>query len=239
MNANAQRTNIQVQPRNSGCFQNGLSISLCFVVFALEQNQLKVLCKKAADEGGSADDWVLPNGAVDLDEGLRKSAEKNMQNLAQTEHVFHEQLQTFGGAESTPLTVAYYALLPMRNCTQITAAQRGLGWWDVARLPQLSAEHMELVNSAMRSIQLRASCEPIIFQLLPERFTLLQLQQAYEEIFGIRMGKSNFRRKISKMKFLLPSPEWQQNVAHRAARLYEFDKNGYLEMCKNGIFQSF
>lgn len=238
MNVNAHRADTQVQTRNSDCFKNRFSISLCFVIFALEDNQLKVLCKKTEEEDSNGN-WILPSGMVNLDEGVRESAEKSMQDLTQTQQIFHEQLQTFGGNGRTPLTVVYYALLPMQNGIQAIAAQRELHWWDVAKLPQMSAEHMGLVSSAIRSFRLRAACEPIIFQLLPERFTLLQLQQAYEEVFGIRMGKSNFRRKVARMKFLLASPEWQQNVAHRAARLYEFDKQVYQDQCRDEFFLHF
>jgi 8-oxo-dGTP diphosphatase len=238
MNVNAHRADTQVQPRNNDYFENRFRISLCFVIFALEDNQLKVLCKKVEEEEPNGN-WILPSGTVNLDEGVRESAEKSMQDLTQTQQIFHEQLQTFGGAGFTPLTVAYYALLPMQNGTQAIAAQKALRWWDVAKLPQMSAEHVGLVSSAMHSFRLRAACEPIIFQLLPERFTLLQLQQAYEEIFGIRMGKSNFRRKVARMKFLLASPEWQQNVAHRAARLYEFDKQVYQDQYRDEFFLHF
>jgi 8-oxo-dGTP diphosphatase len=239
MTFNTHIANTQKQPRHSGCLENCFGLSLCFIIFALEENSLKVLCKKATEDKGLPEDWMLPHGQVDADEGIHESARRSVQNLTRSAQVFHEQLQTFGGGGLTPLTVAYYALLPMENCSHMIPEQRGLCWWDVAQLPNLSAEHVELVNSAVRSIRLKASRELLIFHLLPDRFTLLQLQQAYEKVLNIRLGKSNFRRKVSRMKFVVPSQEWQQNVAHRAARLYKFDEGIYLEMCKNGIFLSF
>ena len=77
--------------------------------------------------------------------------------------------------------------------------------------------------------------EPIGFNLLPEKFTLLQLQELYEAILGVKLDKPNFRRKMSRMKLLLPLGEKQQNVAHRAAELYRFDPEVYERLKEQGF----
>lgn len=237
MGLNIELTSVQLQSGTSGCFEISVGISLCFVIFAIEQKRLKVLCE--IDEGmASSKCWMLPGGGI-YSEGVRKSAERGLQKFVRCDHIFHEQLQTFGGNGRTPLTVAYYALLSAGGFAQVSSSQRELQWWDVDQLPALSADHTKLVEFAIHNLRLKAFHEPVLFHLLPAKFTLLQFQQAYETVFGVHISKSNFRRKIAKFKFLVPCQEWQQDVAHRAARLYEFDEKVYLDLCQNGFLFSF
>ena len=227
--------NLQVGPSSTGCVGGCPGISLRFVILALGDNQIEVLCKSQL--GGET--WDLPEGGICSNEGIRKSAQKQLQSVTGMDRIFHDQLQTFGGSGKAPLTVAYYALLPPEVCSRVAPVYSNMRWWHWAHLPQLSEESEGLVQSAIRSLRLRAYYEPIIFSLLPKRFTLLQFQKVYETVLNVRIGKSNFRRKISRMDFLIPCQEWQQDVAHRAARLYEFDENAYIKFCESGSIFSF
>lgn len=234
MNINRQSAHFHAQPDSDDRAEVCPDISLCFVIFTLKENQLNVLCKEPPGEQPT-----LPSGRVFADQGIRKSAKTCLKDLVDADEVFHEQLQTFGGSGLKPLTVAYYALLPTEMDAHELSAQKGFCWRSMAKLPKFRAEELSLIDFAIRILRQRASCEPVVFQLLPAKFTLLQFQQVYETIFNVHMAKSNFRRKVAKMKYVVPSQEWQEKVAHRAARLYKFDKNDYLDMCKNGIPQSF
>lgn len=237
MNSKANSINMQISERESriGIFPD---ISLCFVIFALDDNRLKVLGElKDVTETGEL--WSLPNGKIFTEEGVHQSAIRVLQKLVQCEQIFCEQLHTFGGAGVTPLTIAYYVLLPEKSVLKPATEQGYLSWWDVTQLPNLGGNQAKLVEFAVRELRSRALYGPTVFHLLPAKFTLLQLQQAYETVLKLRISKSNFRRKVAKMRFLVPSQEWQQGVAHRAARLFEFDEEIYMSASEQHYLYSF
>lgn len=228
MNINLQSAHFHTQPDSDDRAEVCPDISLCFVIFTIKENELNVLCKEPSGEQPT-----LPGGRVFADQGIRKSAKTCLKDLVDTAEVFHEQLQTFGGSGLKPLTVAYYALLPTAVDANEPSAQNDFCWRSMAKLPKFRAEEHSLIDFAIRILRQRASCEPVVFELLPVKFTLLQFQQVYETIFNVHMAKSNFRRRVAKMKYVVPSQEWQEKVAHRAARLYEFNASIYREIsCK-------
>jgi hypothetical protein len=108
-------------------------------------------------------------------------------------------------------------------------------WYKIKDIPDLIFDHNEILNFSLLQLRNRVRQTPIGFNLLPEKFTLLQLMHLYEEILGIELDKSNFRRKILHMKLLVALDEKQQDVSHRAAKLYKFDPEIYKKLTEKGF----
>jgi Uncharacterized conserved protein len=225
-------------PRSGNCCGIFPGISLRFVIFALDDNRLKVLCE-AKDVSGICAGWALPSGKIFTDEGVHQSAIRALKEFVTSEQIFCEQLHVFGGAGAAPLTVAYYVLLPEKSLLNVAHEATSLHWWDTRDLPNLARDQAQLVEFAVRELRSRTLFGATVFHLLPAKFTLLQLQQAYETVLNFHISKSNFRRKVAKMRFLVPSQEWQQGVAHRAARLYQFDEELYLAVSNQECLSAF
>ena len=132
--------------------------------------------------------------------------------------------------------MAYLALVKP-NHKQIKADDdaRDAAWFDVNDVPPLAFDHPEVLAKALAELKTKARNLPVVFELLPAKFTLSQLQQAYELLSKERLDKRNFRKKIIATELLIDLDEVQANVAHRAARLYRFDKKKYQQQVRQGI----
>lgn len=185
-------------------------------------------------------EWALPGGFVQVSESVDDAAIRELQEETGVENVFLEQLYTFGALARDPrervVSVAYYALIslqehPLQAATDATDAQ----WFNLFELPSLGFDHGEILTCAIARLRSKIRYEPIGFELLPKRFTLSQLQRLYENILERDLDKRNFRKKLLKMELLIDTGEKEQDVAHRAAKLYEFDTQKYAQLKQAGF----
>ena len=210
------------------------------VVFGLdEQDSLKVMLilRKLPPFQGQ---WALPGGFVHLDETLEEAAFRELREETGIENVFLEQLYTFGAVNRDPreriVTVAYYALVNLREYDiEATTDAMDAAWFAIDELPKLSFDHQQIFDMALNRLRGKIRYEPIGFELLPKKFTLFQLQKLYETVLGKKLDKRNFRKKILKMDFLGELDELQTDVAHRAARYYEFNEVKYQQLKQQGF----
>jgi 8-oxo-dGTP diphosphatase len=209
------------------------------VVFGLDEEDLKIILIErdlAPYEGR----WALPGGFVHIHESLEEAAMRELREETGIHNLFLEQLYTFGDVDRDPrervVSVAYYALVNLRD-HQIKAATdaRNAAWFSVDDIPPLPFDHNKIVDAALKRLQGKVSYEPIGFELLPKKFTLTQLQRMYEKILEQEIDKRNFRKKILGMGLLKDLNEVQLDVAHRAARLYQFDEKKYLLLKEKGF----
>lgn len=219
----------------------GLSIDN--LIFGLDGNKLKVLLVKHK-RGIRSGHWALPGGFLSPDEDLRDGAQRLLQDLTGVKHPYLEQLKAFGKVDRYPkervVTIAYYALVSADDYALVAGLNASdAAWVDVRQVPPLVFDHSEILEFGVLFLQHKIRREPIGFNLLPEKFTLLQLQELYEAILELKLDKPNFRRKIMKMNLLKPCNEKQKGVAHRAASLYRFDKEAYTQLTERGfIFEA-
>lgn len=209
------------------------------VVFGLDDEDLKVLLIQRNLEP-FAGTWALPGGFVRVDETLERSALRELAEEAGLTGVYLEQLYSFGALDRDPrervVTVAYFALVNIRDHTvRATTDARDAAWFAVSDTPTLAFDHDEILAVALERLKGKVRYQPIGFELLPEQFTLSQLQHLYETILERPLDKRNFRRKVLGMEFLAETTETQKAVAHRAARLYRFDERKYRRLLKKGF----
>jgi len=209
------------------------------VVFGLDDGDLKVLLIQRGLQP-FAGSWALPGGFVRIDESLDQAARRELQEETGLTRVFLEQLCTVGTVDRDPrervVSVAHYALVRLSD-HQVRAATdaRAAAWYAVGRLPALAFDHAAIIETALRRLQAKVRYQPIGFELLPPRFSLTRLQRMYEIILERPLDKRNFRKKVLSLGILEDLGEVEQDVAHRAARLYRFDERTYRQKVKDGF----
>lgn len=215
------------------------ALTVDMVVFALGEDDLQVLLiqRKEAPFRGK---WALPGGFVRSDESLEDAARRELQEETGVAGPFLEQLYTFGNLDRDPrervVTVAYYALInPQGYVLHSSTDAENARWHSLRDLPPLAFDHANIVEMAQHRLRNKIRYQPVGFELLPERFTLSQLQHLYEQILGRSLDKRNFRKKVLNMRFILETKEREQDVPHRAARFYRFDRNQYQRLMQKGF----
>lgn len=209
------------------------------VVFGLDDNDLKVLLIQR-DFDPFAGHWALPGGFAVVGESIEESARRELAEETGLTGIFLEQLYTFSDPDRDPrehvVTVAHYALINLseHEVTPSTDA-RNAAWFELSDIPDLAFDHNRILQTAYERLQGKIRYQPIGFELLPQKFTLRQLQQMYEKILDRQLDKRNFRKKIINMDILEGLDEIETDVAHRAARLYMFNKEKYDAMVKRGF----
>ncbi|WET00841.1 NUDIX domain-containing protein [Flavobacterium sp. YJ01] len=216
---------------------DGITIDCVF--FGFNKESLEVLLVQHA-QGESIGKWGLLGGWLQLDESADDAAQRILQELTGLEDIYLEQLKAFTNPkrvlERRVVTIGYYTLVN-REDYNIKASLKVIEakWYKINEIPDLIFDHNEILNFSLLQLRNRVRQAPIGFNLLPEKFTLLQLMHLYEEILGIELDKSNFRRKILHMKLLTALDEKQQDVSHRAAKLYKFDDEMYKKLTEKGF----
>ena len=215
------------------------ALSIDCLIFGFKKNELDVLLVQHG-EGISKGKWALPGGWIKYNESINDSAARILGELTGVSKIYLEQLKAFGDVRRYPtkrvITIAYYALVKPEDYTLhagFTAADAK--WFKISEVPALPYDHQQILAEGMAYLKHKVRHEPIGFNLVPKKFTLLQLQQLYEAILDKKLDKPNFRRKLMKMNLLEPCKEKQTAVSHRAANLFRFDKRNYKRLSEKGF----
>ncbi|MDX2245998.1 MAG: NUDIX domain-containing protein [Bacteroidia bacterium] len=214
-------------------------LSIDCTIFGFEDGKLEVLLIRRAIEP-SLGKWALPGGFILYQEDIDEASRRILREMTGMERLFMEQQQAFGAVGRYPnrrvITLAYFALIqPGKYKLNAGPEASDIRWFDVRYLPELPFDHEEIIQHAVNTLRQKVRHQPIGFELLPEKFTLLQLQELYEAILGQKLDKPNFRRKMQGMNLLVSLEEYQTGVAHRAARLYKFDMTRYYKLKESGF----
>ena len=209
------------------------------VVFGLDDTDLKVMLIQR-DLEPFVGTWALPGGFVGMDETVEAAAKRELEEETGLKKLFLEQLYTFSNVNRDPrervVSVAFFALVNISDHKVRAATDaRNAAWFSVADPPTLAFDHEEILTVAQERLKGKVRYQPIGFELLPPLFTLSQLQFLYETILETALDKRNFRRKILSMDLLDETDQIEQDVAHRAARLYRFNKRRYQSLLKQGF----
>jgi 8-oxo-dGTP diphosphatase len=209
------------------------------VVFGMDEEDLKVLLIKRGVEPFQGK-WALPGGFVRMEESLDEAARRELEEEAGIRPSHLEQLYTFGEPGRDPrgrvVTVAYFVLVKLSDHrVHASTDAREAAWFSVWDAPKLAFDHADILSAALQRLKGKVRYQPIGFELLPPKFTLTQLQRLYEIILERDLDKRNFRKKILSMELLEELDEVEQDVSHRAARLYRFDHKKYKQLEKAGF----
>lgn len=211
------------------------------VIFGFDGGDLRVLLiqRGAAPFRGK---WALPGDLVYPNEDIDTAAERILEQLTGLRGVYLEQVKAFGSVDRHPLgrviTVAYFSLIKISNYIVTPASfAQSAQWHLVKEVDELAFDHNEILATCLHQLKQKVRNAPVGFELLPPKFTLTALQQLYESVLDLPPGgidKRNFRKKILSMGVLIESEEIQEGVAHRPAKLYQFDSKRYEELVAGG-----
>lgn len=215
------------------------SVTVDCVVFGLDEEDLKIILIERGGEPFKGR-WALPGGFIQMEESLEQAAMRELKEETGVSNVYLEQLFTFGEPDRDPrdrvISVAYYALVNLRDhAIKAATDARSAAWFSVDDIPKLAFDHNRILDMALKRLRGKVRYEPVGFELLPQKFTLTQLQRMYEKILEQKIDKRNFRKKILSMNLLNELDEVQMDVAHRAARLYRFDEKKYRQLKEKGF----
>ncbi len=223
------------------------NISVDCVVFGLGVAGIHILLSKRTlhmydDRYPEVDDWVLTGDHVFKSERLDESAMRIFRNFTGLNDVYKKQFRSFGNPERIKsekdllwlkskgvnprfLSVGYYFLLPM---SRVRLKDENIRWFSLKKLPPLGFDHNEIVACACADLKQMVMNDPVIFEFLPDKFTLNELQLAYEAVLGITIDNRNFRKKAIGKAYIVPLDEKRVGGASKKpACLYMFSKDIY------------
>ena len=223
MGTATQKTIRQLRSDNKEFFQ--IAISVDCVIFGFEDNELKVLLIRS-DLEEFKDKWSLLGDLVSPDENLDDASYRVLKERTGLDDVYLEQVHTFGNVFRHPagrvITTAYYSLVNIKDY-QLKLSDNQLHWHPLREIGALAFDHKEILDTCLKQLQQKIGEHPIVFNLLPDKFSLRELQNLYESILGTKLDRRNFRKKFFLMDWLVDVNELEQDVRHRPGRLYRFN----------------
>jgi 8-oxo-dGTP diphosphatase len=215
-----------------------ISVDCC--IFGFHQGRLKVLLIKRTNPWMTSQ-WALPGYNIYEDESAEEAASRILYEMSGVKDLYLDQVAAFSDVERVQghriITIAYMALIDIEkhHIKPTIEEAEDVEWFDIDRIPHLALDHNRILDVALFKLKRRFRFEPLGFELLPEKFSLRELQNLYESLYNITLDNRNFRKKILKLGHLVQLEEKQENVSHRKASLYRFDAQKYEILRKSGI----
>jgi 8-oxo-dGTP diphosphatase len=234
------------------------NISVDCVIFGFNGDQLYVLLIDRENQLKNViSEYALPGNLILDDENLDMAAERVLKELTGLSEIYLEQFGAFGDPErikkkedqpwlkavrrnpnARVITIGYYSLIRMSDYElNPSSFAKNAKWMSLNSVKKLPFDHLKILNSSIKYLRSNTKIKPVGFNLLPEKFTLNQMQKLYEAIFDKKIDNRNFRRKIIKLDILDKLEEKQSGVAHKPANYYKFNKNRYEKYLKSGFFK--
>ena len=208
------------------------------VIFGFDGSELQVLLIERGIEPFKGK-WAFPGGFLNMDETAGEGAMRELKEETGLENAYIEQFNTYSEPGRDPrervITIAHYALVRIQEVKGGDDAAKAQ-WFPIDEVPQLAFDHDKILRDAMRKLRERIHFEPIGFELLPEKFTMRELQILYESILGVKFDRRNFAKKMMHYELLNQLDETVRPTAKRDALLYSFNKENY-ELFKKKGFQ--
>ena len=205
-----------------------LAIDCC--IFGFDGENLKILLIKRNFEPEMGN-WSLMGGFLKSTEDLEDGAKRILNNLTGLDNIYMEQLYSYGKIDRDPVertvSICFFALINIQDHDVELARAKNGYWFNIDKKPDLIFDHDQMVEKALTQIRYKAALHPIGFELLPEKFTIPQLQKLYEAIYGTKLDRRNFSRKILSTKLLIDTGEKNENSSTKKAALFKLDKNKY------------
>lgn len=207
-------------------------VSVDCIIFGFENKKLKLLLGKRQMDPGR-DEWSLYGGFVEEKESLDDAANRVLFNLTGLKDIYMKQVGAFGAIDRDPgervISIAYCALINVKDYDEKLYKEHHVEWVNIDEMPKLYSDHNDMVKKALALLRRRISSEPLSFNLLPDLFTLTQLQHVYEAILEEDIDKRNFRKRIKSIDFIEKTNLIDKATSKRGAALYRFNKDAYIE----------
>jgi len=200
------------------------------IIFGFDGNDIKLLLVQRGlkPEKGR---WSLMGGFLRAEESLDQAADRILKKLTGLEGVYMEQLHPFGDPLRDPvertLSVAYFALIDIHQYEKQLSADYHAEWFLLKKTPELIFDHKRMMEMAKRQLRYKAALHPILFELLPAKFTIPQLQILYEGIYDTTFDNRNFSRKVLSTELLIKQKEKDKANSKKGAFYYKLDKRKY------------
>jgi ADP-ribose pyrophosphatase YjhB (NUDIX family) len=232
------------------------SVSLDCVVFGFHDNQLKVLLLKMK----FSHEWALPGGFVQLDESLENAAKRVLQERTGLDNIFLKQFRVFSDPQRSKMnpaiqdlvesgvnpdlgwfaqrfiSIGFYALVDFSKAVPTSDQfSETAEWKNLNEIEKLIIDHNLILQEALNTLRLQLNYQPIGYNLLPDNFTMPELQKLYETILDKKLDRRNFQRKILSFGILNKLPETKKGGAHKSPFLYEFNQENYTKALENGL----
>ena len=224
-------------------YSNGTKhlVAVDCIIFGYDifEKEIKLLLFKRIVEPAKGR-WSLTGGFVEQNESLDDAATRILRKLTGLESVYMKQSYIYGDSDRDPgarvISVAYFAIITIRDINKELVEQNGVSWRSISRLHDLIFDHPLMVKRALTDLQNQAKIKPVGFELLPEKFTLVQLQDLYEAIYQRKVDKRNFRKKILSMEIIEKLDEKERETSKKGAYYYKFNKDSYERLKQNGFY---
>lgn len=216
-----------------------LAVDCIIFGYDISEKELKLLLIKRSFEPALGQ-WSLAGGFVREDESLDAAVCRVLCSLTGLSDLYMDQLYTYGGTDRDPgarvISTAYFALIGLHDLDPAIQKKNGAHWRSLSSLPELIFDHRSMVERALSELVETAKVRPVGFELLPEKFTLVQLQNLYEAICQRPIDKRNFRKKILSMELLEKQEEKEKETSRKGAWYYRFNEEKYRQLSRNGFF---
>ncbi|MDP5061632.1 MAG: NUDIX domain-containing protein [Maribacter sp.] len=208
------------------------------IIFGFYQEELKILLVQRDFEPAKGE-WSLIGGFLKKEEDLDIAATRILNHLTGLNNVYMEQVHSYSKLDRDPeertISVTYFALIDIAHHCKDLLKQNPIKWFDLKDFPELIFDHNDMVQDALTSLRNRVGTKPIGFELLPEKFTMRQLQKLYEAILDTELDKRNFINKFNSFDLLTKLKEKDMSSSKKGAFLFEFDEDKYQKKVEEGF----
>lgn len=218
--------------------QQRILIAVDCIIFGYTSNKLKLLLFKRKLKP-AINQWSLIGAFIKNDQSLHDSAKQILLETTGLSDIYLEQLKTYGDVYRDPagrvISTSYYSLTRLNEFQEQTVQNFDAEWFDIENLPDLIFDHNDMVKDAIEQLQLKAKTKPIGFNLLPELFTIPDLQLLYESIYRRTLDPRNFRKKILSLNILTKTDKKDKSGSKKGAFLYRFNKENFDQLLADGL----
>ena len=212
--------------------QSRILVAVDCIIFGFDGFNLKLLLIKRGFEP-QKNKWSLMGGFVQSDEKPEAAASRVLTQLTGLKNVYMEQLLVFGDPERDPIertiSITYFALIDIKKYEKQISDDYRAEWVQLDRVPSLIFDHDRMVQHAKNRLRYKAALHPILFELLPEKFTIPQIMTLYEQVYDVQLDKRNFTRKLRSTGLLIKQLDKDKENSKKGAFYYKLDKTTYRE----------
>jgi len=210
--------------------QTRILVAVDCIIFGFDGEKLKLLLIERGFEP-EKNKWSLMGGFVGTDESPEQAAERVLKQLTGLEDIYMEQTQVYGEVQRDPIertiSIAYYAFIDIHKYEKQISDDYHAEWFEITEVPQLIFDHNLMVVGAQERLRYKAALHPLLFELLPEKFTIPQIQTLYERVYDTELDKRNFSRKLLSTGLLIRQKEKDKINSKKGAFYYRLDESIY------------